>query len=53
MNDDIYLGDSVYLKHDGIDWYICTNNGYADENVIILEPEVLNLLKQKLTTILP
>lgn len=36
-----YLGDSVYINHDGTMFYLCTNNGYGEDNLIFLEPEVI------------
>ena len=41
-----YLGDSVYVEHDGFAYVLSTRNGYPDDprNVIVLEPEVLRSL---------
>lgn len=42
-----YLGDSVYVHSE--EWgeiVLALNNGYGFENVIILEPEVLDNLKK-------
>lgn len=45
-----YLGDSVYIYDEHYGYRICTNNGGADENNIILEPDVvrnlINYLKE-------
>lgn len=39
-----YIGDSVYIEYDGWAFAIMTNNGYEDENVIYLEPSVIENL---------
>lgn len=35
-----YLGDSVYVEHDGCDLVLTTENGSGPSNIIILEPAV-------------
>ena len=35
-----YLGDSVYVEHDGHMLTLTTENGYGASNTIHLEPEV-------------
>lgn len=44
--DKMYLGDSVYVEHDGFALILTTNNGYSDDprNTIILEPDVYTTL---------
>jgi hypothetical protein len=37
-----YIGDSVYMEFDGYSFLIFTDNGMGRENVIWLEPEVVN-----------
>jgi hypothetical protein len=39
-----YLGDSVYVDHDGYGVVLTTDNGYGPSNTIILEPEVVTAL---------
>lgn len=41
--DKDYLGDSVYVQHDGYHIILTTENGYPDDprNRIALEPTVL------------
>lgn len=39
-----YLGDSVYMDQLDYGFEIYTQNGYERENVIFLEPEVLQAL---------
>ena len=43
MNDEVYLGDSVYAQFDGYGIELTTHNGYDDDprNRIYLDPEVL------------
>ena len=44
MSHRIYLGDSVYASYDCGQIRLCTNNGFEDENVLFLEPEVYEAL---------
>lgn len=46
LQDEEYLGDSVYVAHDGYHIVVTTSNGYADDqrNKIALEPSVLRRL---------
>lgn len=39
-----YLGDGVYVGHDGFRLWIFTSNGIEDTNFICLEAEVLDWL---------
>ena len=39
-----YLGDSVYAGYDNGMLFICTENGGQPEDVIYLEPEVINAI---------
>lgn len=41
-----YLGDSVYVQHDGYMLTLTTDNGYGPSNTIHLEPEVYEALRQ-------
>ena len=41
-----YLGDSVYVEHDGFMLTLTTENGYGPSNTIHLEPEVYRNLAQ-------
>lgn len=36
-----YIGDSVYMKFDGDHFLIWIDNGYGPENIIYLEPSVV------------
>ena len=40
----VYLGDSVYVYHDGYHIVLTTNNGYEDSNTIALDPDVYDAL---------
>jgi hypothetical protein len=42
--EQIYLGDSVYAGFDGYNVVLTTNNGLGANNVIYMEPAVLNAL---------
>ena len=44
--NEIYLGDSVYVKYDGYNLILTTNNGLLGDpsNTIIMEPGVYNSL---------
>lgn len=46
LDNEIYLGDSVYAKFDGYGIELTTRNGYPDDprNKIYLEPIVLEAL---------
>lgn len=48
--EKVYLGDSVYLSHDGFHWILTTENGHGPSNTIYMDPEVtenfLDQLKQ-------
>lgn len=46
MNPEkVYLGDNVYLRRDGWDLILTTENGIYVTNRIVLEPEVLAALQ--------
>jgi hypothetical protein len=38
--DKDYLGDSVYVEHDGYHLVLTTENGYGPSNRICLDPDV-------------
>jgi hypothetical protein len=40
----VYLGDAVYIDHDGYNVILTTENGYEATNTIVLEPAVLESL---------
>ena len=42
--DKTYLGDSVYVQHDGYMLTLTTENGYGPSNTIHMEPEVFEAL---------
>ena len=42
--DKVYLGDSVYVEHDGSGLTMTTENGLGPSNTIYLEPEVYRAL---------
>ncbi len=44
MADPIYLGDSVYARFDGYHISIFTDNGFGPQNLIHLEPSVIDAL---------
>ena len=39
-----YLGDSVYVGHDGYQLWLWTDNGYGPQNEIALDDEVWSAL---------
>lgn len=39
-----YLGDGVYVRHDGFAIVLTTENGVSTTNEIVLEPEVFTAL---------
>ena len=39
--DKEYLGDGVYLGHDGYQLWITTENGYEVTNAIAIEPNLI------------
>jgi len=39
-----YIGDSVYVGHDGYHVWIYTDNGFGPRNSIALEPDVFDAL---------
>lgn len=39
-----YLGDGVYVEHDGYHLWLTTSNGICDTNKIALDDEVLQAL---------
>lgn len=41
-----YLGDGVYVDHDGYAVVLTTENGYESTNRIVLEPEVIAKLEE-------
>lgn len=41
LHDKTYLGDGVYIGHDGWSAFLWTSDGVYVDNVIALEPEVL------------
>lgn len=46
MARKVYLGDGVYVYHDGYSLVLTTENGIRVTNTIVLEPEVYELLRQ-------
>ena len=46
FQDKAYLGDSVYIEHDGYALRLSTNNGNGPDNAITIEPEVFDALMQ-------
>lgn len=40
-----YLGDAVYVEHDGFGLVLTTEDGYSTTNRIVLEPEVWGALE--------
>lgn len=42
--EKVYLGDAVYVEHDGFHLVLTTNNGLRDTNTIALDPEVYEAL---------
>ena len=41
-----YLGDSVYVEFDGLDFTLYLNNGDGPFNKIVLEPIIISELKK-------
>lgn len=41
-----YIGDGVYVAWDGFGIVLTTENGIADTNRIVMEPEVLDAFQQ-------
>lgn len=41
-----YLGDGVYVEHDGYSFILTTENGICATNTIYLEPVVISALEQ-------
>jgi len=39
-----YLGDSVYASFDGYSIRLSTSNGYVEDNIIFLDPQVFQAL---------
>jgi hypothetical protein len=39
----VYIGDAVYVSHDGYQFWLATTNGIQITNRIALEPAVLKL----------
>ena len=46
-----YLGDSVYVEHDGYGLTLTTENGMGPSNTIYMEPEVYSALTVYVATI--
>lgn len=44
MKNKCYLGDGVYIAHDGYSLILTTENGISITNTIVLEPEVVAAL---------
>lgn len=44
-----YLGDGVYVEHDGYQLWLTTSNGICDTNKIALDDEVLQALLEYVT----
>lgn len=42
LHNRMYLGDGVYVGHDGYQAWLYTDNGIAVTNKIALEPEVID-----------
>lgn len=49
--DKTYLGDSVYVSHDGYQLRLTTENGYGPSNEIFLEPHLVDTLVEYLKRI--
>jgi hypothetical protein len=45
-----YLGDAVYVEHDGFGLVLTTEDGYNVTNRIVLEPEVWSALESYIKT---
>lgn len=39
-----YIGDGVYVTHDGYSFILTTENGIKTTNIIYLEPELIDML---------
>lgn len=39
-----YLGDGVYIDHDGYQFKLTTEDGYSETNTIYLDPQVVDSL---------
>ena len=46
MSEKAYLGDAVYVHHDGFGLVLTTEDGYKTTNRIYLEPEVIRALEE-------
>lgn len=44
MDNKSYLGDGVYVQHDGFSIVLTTEDGISTTNTIYLEPSVYNAL---------
>ena len=42
----LYLGDGVYVDHDGFNLILTTENGISVTNEIFLEPDIFEALKR-------
>lgn len=51
MKDPDYLGDGVYAGHDDFSAILCTCNGERIDNIIYLEPGVINCFQNYLKRI--
>lgn len=41
-----YIGDSVYADFDGYAFVLTTENGMGPSNTIVLEPQIMEALKE-------
>ena len=46
-----YLGDGVYVDHDGYQIVLTTEDGIRATNTIYMEPEVLKALKEYIASL--
>ncbi len=46
MSGKVYLGDAVYVHHDGFGLVLTTEDGHKTTNRIYLEPSVLKALEK-------
>mgnify|MGYP003421329040 FL=1 len=46
MGNKEYLGDSVYADFDGYAFVLTTENGMGPSNTIVLEPQIMEALKE-------
>ncbi len=46
MTPKAYIGDGVYVEHDGFGLVLTTENGIETTNRIVLEPSVWNALQE-------